>query len=263
MLFKVLTTCALYCVLLVPTYAEPVAIINGEIITQQDYNDYVFARAQQSSTQTDSPKRETIIQEIIQRQLIKQDAIKNGVDKEPEFLQKLEAIRNSMLMALGMQKYLDKHPLDDATLRSEYDKKIAHIKVPEEYKVRHILLKTEDEAKAIIAEIGKGKAFGDLAKEKSLDIGSAKNNGDLGWITTQKVVPSFGVALDKLEKGSYTLSPIKSQFGWHIIQVDDIRIALPPFESVKAKIKSALQYRLMQEYVISLRNQAQIEIFKP
>ena len=263
MLFKpVATTCALYCVLLVPIQAEPVAVVNGEIITQQHYNDYLAARAQQNSSNKDAP-RERIIQEIIQRILIKQDALKNGIDKGDEFKLKLKALHNSLLMSMGMQKHLEQHPVDEATLKSEYDKQIVNITVPPEYKVRHIFVKTEDYAKAIIRELDAGKTFGELAKAKSMDTGSANKDGDLGWVTAKKVVPSFAKALEKLENGTYTGLPIQSQFGWHVIQVDDSRVTLPSFESVKDRIKAALQFQVMQEYVINLRNQATIEISKP
>ncbi|MEN8216682.1 MAG: peptidylprolyl isomerase [Pseudomonadota bacterium] len=253
-MFKPLVrTCLLSSALLIPFngHADPVAVVNGEIITQQDYDDYFKARTKQTPGE-ETPDEQMLIEELIQRELLKQDALKNGLDKDPEIINKIEYLRDSLLMATAMQTYLDKHPLDDAVLQGEYDRQIALIKFPTEYKVRHILVETEEEAKAIIAQLGEGKAFGELAKEKSKDLGSAKKGGDLGWITKQKVVPSFGEAVEKLEKGKYSAAPVKSQFGWHIIQLDDTRTALPPFESVKEKIKTALQYRLMHEYVEGL-----------
>ncbi|OAD23269.1 PpiC-type peptidyl-prolyl cis-trans isomerase [Candidatus Thiomargarita nelsonii] len=269
-MFKPLVrTCILSSALLVslnghtaPT--DPLAVVNGETITQQEYDDYVKARAKQNPSQNEKVKPETLIEEMIQRELLKQDALKKGIDKNPEFIQKVEFMRESLLMAMGMHDYLEKHPIDDAALHSEYDRQIALIKVPQEYKVRHILVETESDAKAIIAELDEGKDFGELAKEKSKDPGSAKQSGDLGWITTQKVVPKFGEAVEKLEKGKYSATPVKTQFGWHIVQVDDSRAAaaLPPFESVKDKIEAALQFKLMQQYLSDLKNQAKIEIIK-
>ncbi len=148
-------------------------------------------------------------------------------------------------------------------LKAEYDRQIAQIKMPKEYKVRHILVKTEDEAKAIIAELEAGKNFGELAKEKSIDKGSAKQNGELGWLTKSKVVPAFGKALETLEKGKYTTTPVKSQYGWHIIQLEDSRsLPLPSFETVKDRIKILKQNQLLQQYMSSLIKPAKIEIIK-
>ncbi len=266
MLFKHLTsTCLLSGALLVslnvhagPT--DPVAVVNGKSITQQDYDDYIKARAKQARSH-ERVEKQTLVEEMIWRELLKQDALKKGLDKAPEFLKKINYLRDSLLMAISMHDYLEKHPIDDATLLSEYDRQMAHINVPKDYKVRHILLKTEQEAKAIIVSLDEGKAFGELAKQKSIDIGSAKKNGKLGWVGKQKVVPSFGRAVEKLEKGQYTATPVKSKYGWHVIQVDDIRSALPPFESVKDRIKATLQNQLMQQYMSDLKTQANIQIF--
>jgi len=241
---------------------KPVAVINGKVIMQQDYDNYVKARTRQNSNK-EVPDKQTLIEELIQRELLRQDAIGKKLDKKPEFARKLNYMRDNMLMASAMQEYLEQHPLEDATLREEYDRQIANIKVPKEYKVRHILLKTEKEAKDTITELSTGKDFGELAKERSMDSGSASKNGELGWITKQKVVPKFGEAMEKLEKGKYTPNPVQSKFGWHIIQLDDIRdVALPSFERVKDRIIDALQNRQMQKYVRDLREQAKIEIFK-
>lgn len=242
--------------------SDPIAIVNGEIITQQDYEDYLEAQENEKSGSA-AIKGKIAVEELIQRELLRQDALKQGVDKHPEFVRKLNYMRNNLLMAMGLHNYLETHPIDDAMLRAEYDKQIAKIKMPKEYKVQHILVKTEAEAKAIIAELEAGKSFGVLAKEKSIDIGSGKQNGDLGWITKSKVVPAFGNALETLEKGKYTTTPVKSQYGWHIIQLEDSRsVALPSFEAVKDRIKVLMQNQLLQQYMSSLIQPAKIEIIK-
>ncbi len=265
-MFKsVVRTCVLSAVFLLPlpSHAAPtdsVAIVNGETITRQDYKNYAKARAEQTRANV-TP--DVLLEELIQRELLKQDALKNGLDKRPEFIQKLEYIRNSLLMAMGTHDYLSKHPLDDATLKREYDKQVAKLKVPKEYKVRHILVKTETEAKAIIAELDKGKAFSKLANKKSRDTPSAKKGGRLGWMTQSKLISNFGTAtaVKKLGKGKYTTNPVKSRFGWHLIQLDNIRTAaLPPFKSVKDRIRAALQLQQMQTYVDELKKQAKIQI---
>jgi peptidyl-prolyl cis-trans isomerase C len=265
-----LSTCVLSYALLAPlqSFADSsdpntIAIVNGEKITQQDYADYIEAQENDKSGSAAS-KGQMVVEELIQRELLRQDALKQGVDKQPEFAKKLNYMRKNLLMAMGLQNYLDKHPIDDAMLRAEYDKQIAQIKMPKEYKVQHILVKTEDEAKAILAELQAGKSFGELAKEKSIDKGSAKQNGELGWLTKSKVVPAFGNALETLEKGKYSTTPVKSQYGWHIIQMEDIRsVALPSFEAVKDRIKVLMQNQRLQQYMSSLIQAAKIEIIKP
>ncbi|HDN26718.1 MAG TPA: hypothetical protein ENG03_06410 [Thioploca sp.] len=264
LMFKPLSACVLSGALLVPLSVsaaptDPVVIINDKTITQQDYDNYVKARAEQ--TRSPHVKHDVLVRELIQRELLKQDALNNNLDKQPEFVHKLNYMRDSLLMAMAMHDYLEKHSQDDAALRRLYDQQVAHIKVPNEYKVRHILVKTKKRAKAIIAELDEGQSFAKLAKEKSTDIGSAKNEGDMGWITKSTVGAEFGAAVEKLAKGQYTAAPVKSEYGWHIIQLDDLRgVALPSFESVKDRIRSAMQNRQMQNYVIGLRKQADIKI---
>ncbi len=262
-----LSTCVLSCALLIPLKSladsnDTVAIVNGEKITQQDYQDYL--QAQENDKSSETPDKKMAVEELVQRELLRQDAIKNGLDQNPEFIRKMNYMRNNLLMAMALQNYLEKHPITDAMLKAEYDRQVAQIQMPKEYKVQHILVKTEEEAKAIIAELEAGKNFGELAKEKSVDIGSGKNNGELGWLTKDKVVPAFGNALDSLEKGKYSTTPVKSQFGWHIILLEDSRsVPLPPFEAVKDRIKMLMQNQRLQQYLSSLIQAAKIEIIKP
>jgi len=263
MSFKPLVSvCVLSSALLAPLHAaptDPVVIVNGETITQQDYDGYAQVRETHGNV---TPDRKTLVKELIQRELMKQDALRQKLDQLPEFIQKIKGTRNNLLMEMAMHDYLEKHPIDDAVLKNKYDMLIVRLKA-DEYQVRHILVNSEAEAKTIIAELAEGKAFGKLASEKSEDAGSAEDGGDLGWITQSSVVPKFGAALEKLEKGKYTTNPVKSKFGWHIIQLDDVRsVALPSFKSIKERIRAALQSQQMQEYVIELGEKAKIKIIK-
>jgi peptidyl-prolyl cis-trans isomerase C len=248
--------------LLAPLHAaptDPVAIVNGKTITQQDYDKYAKERAKQTHGNV-APDRKILVEDLIQRELLRQNALRLKLNKHPEFIRKLKGMRNNLLMEMVMHDYLEKHPLDDAVLKNKYDKLTVHLKT-DEYEVRHILVKSEAEAKAIIAELAEGKAFGKLASEKSEDAGSAEEGGNLGWITQSSVVPKFGAALEKLEKGKYTTNPVKSKYGWHIIQLDDVRpMALPSFKSVKERIRSILQNQQIQEYAIELREKADIKV---
>ncbi len=237
--------------------SETIATINGKVLTQQDYDDYVKARAEQMRTNT-TPDPQIVLNELISRELVIQDALRNKLDQSPLFLQKMQEIRENLLAAMGMHDYSAKHTFDDVTLKKEYDK----MEAPKEYKVRHILVATEESAKAVIADLTAGKAFGELARAKSIDPVSAKNDGDLGWITQNQVIAEFGKAIETMEIGKLS-APVKSQFGWHIIQVDEARnMPLPPFEDVKDKIRETLHTYQMQNYVNELKKNAKVEILK-
>jgi peptidyl-prolyl cis-trans isomerase C len=248
-----------------PSYAanstDPIVVVNDETITHQDYENYVKARLKQTGD-NENPDKKILVEELIQRELLRQAALRELLYKQPEFIQKLEYMRNNLLIAMAMHHYLESHPIGDALLKEEYKRQLTYFKGSKEYKVRHILMETEAEAKAIIAALEKGKSFAKLATEKSLDKSSAKNNGELGWIVKSTVVPSFGIAVEALEKSKYTTTPVKSRYGWHVIQLDDIRKLSPPsFESVKERIKTLLQERQIQKYVAELREQAKVEVF--
>jgi peptidyl-prolyl cis-trans isomerase C len=240
-----------------------VAIVNGKTITQQDYDAYAKARIEQNPHQQQVPDAATLVEEMIDRELLLQSAVSDKLDQKPLFQEKLQELRENLLRAMAVQNYLDTHPIDEATLRKEYDARVAQIKVPSEYKARHILAETEDAAKAILEELKQGKAFGDLAKEKSIDTVSAKNQGDLGWVTKNQVEPEFATALEQLTKGKYTTAPVKTGFGWHIIQLDDIRqVPLPSFDSVKDRIGTSMQNQQLQQFLEALKKQAKIEMVK-
>ncbi|NJO16022.1 MAG: peptidylprolyl isomerase [Thioploca sp.] len=242
---------------------DPVVKINDTTITQQAYDDYAKARMEQTRTNV-MPDTQTLIDELVDRELLRQAALQQKLEQSPEFQEKIKQMQDNLLMAMVMQNYLDKHPLDDAKLKQEYDAQVAKIKMPSEYKARHILVEKEETAKAIIAELQAGKTLAELAKQKSIDPDSANKEGDLGWVTSKTVEPEFGKALEQLKKGQYTTTPVKTKFGWHIIQVDDLReVPLPPFENVKEKIKTSLQGQQMQKYMDELKKQAKIEVINP
>ncbi|MBE9562982.1 MAG: peptidylprolyl isomerase [Proteobacteria bacterium] len=250
----------LSCALLVSlnSYADvdAVAVVNGKNITQQAYDDY--AKTRKADTKID-PK--ILIDELIQQELLKQDALKEKLDQRPEFIEKLEETKNRLLMAMSIRNYLDKNPLTDAKLKQEYDKRITSAATAKEYQVRHIQLETEAEAQAVIKELEDNKDFVAIAKEKSTDAGSANQGGDLGWVSQPITEPEFWAAIEKLEKDKYTTA--KSKFGWHVIQLQDVRsIELPTFEAVKERIKGAMQSQQMEDYVDNLLKNAKIEIIK-
>lgn len=263
MLKPMLKTCAVSCLLLASfqssaSSTDPVATVNGKTLTQQDYDDYVALRAEQMhDSKPADPK--VIIEGMVNRELVTQDAQKQGIDKSGDFSKKLEAIRSSMLAEMAVRQYIDKHPIDDAALKKRYDDMIVQISMPKEYKVRHILVDSEDEAKAISADLDAGKNFADLAKEKSKDADSKEKGGDLDWVSVDGV--AFGGELAAMEKGKRTIT--KTKFGWHVVSLEDVRdTPPPPFESVKTNVKTVMQSELLQKYIGELRKTAKVEVLK-
>lgn len=239
---------------------DVVATVNDRTITQADLADYEKIRNKQSGGNV-QPDKQTLIDEMIDRELLFQDAIKKGLDKTPEFAKEMDSLRFNVLAKAAMQDYLKNTPPTEEQLKAHYDKVIAKVNFPMEYKARHILVEKEEDAKAIIADLNQGKAFADLAKEKSKDPGSAKEGGDLGWFRAEQMVKEFSDAVMKLEKGKYTTEPVKSQFGFHIIMLEDSRKMQPPtFESVKEKVKGSYQNEQMMNYAAELKKNAKIDI---
>jgi len=243
-----------------PAMAEDnsAALVNGVSIPQARIDLGVKAAASQG--QADSPElRKRIRDDLINREVIAQEAAKMGLDKNPETIQQIELAKQSVLVGAFVQDYLKNHPISDEQLKQEYEKQTSSLG-SKEYKARHILVDTEDEAKAIIAQLGKKASFDKIAKQKSKDAGSAQHGGELDWAVPSNFVPPFANALLSLKKGSYTKEPVKSQFGWHIIKLDDERnLKVPPLENVKPQIQQALQQQAIQAAVADLRAKAKIE----
>jgi peptidyl-prolyl cis-trans isomerase C len=193
--------------------------------------------------------------------VIAEEAIKKGLDKSPEVAERIELVRQSVLANAYVQDYIKTHPVGDDALKAEYERIKATI-TGSEYKARHILVEKEAEAKEIIAKLKKdASAFAKLAMEKSKDTGSKIKGGDLGWFDLNRMVPEFGAALSKLEKGKFTQEPVKSQFGYHVILLEDTRpIEAPPFEQVKPNLTQQLQQQNLKKQLDDLKGKAKIEI---
>ena len=237
--------------------AANVATVNGVAIPDSKVDFFLKQVAERG--QKDSPElRARIKEELIRNEVLFQEAQKKGVEKHPEVQQRLDMAKQQILVGAFVNDFAKANPISDAELKKEFDK----IKVNfsgKEYKARHILVKSEDEAKAILADLKKGKKFDDIAKAKSTDKGSAINGGDLGWSTPANYVKEFGEALAKLPKGKIS-DPVKTQFGWHIIKLDDQREAKgPSFEEVKPELQRELQGQRVQKMVEDLRAKAKVE----
>jgi peptidyl-prolyl cis-trans isomerase C len=203
--------------------------------------------------------RDAIKQELINREIVAQEAVKKGLDKRPEVVTQISLQRQAVLINAYLQDYLKAHPVSDDDVKKEYERVKASAG-GREYKVRHILVETEDEAKQIIAQLNKGASFEKLAGEKSKDQGSKDRGGDLDWATPARYVPAFGQAITKLKKGQLTDAPVQTQFGWHVIRLDDERPSkFPPLEEVKPQIEQQLRQQTVNKAFTELRAKAKIE----
>jgi peptidyl-prolyl cis-trans isomerase C len=198
-------------------------------------------------------------EEVVAREVFMQEAQKQGLDATEDYKNQLELARQAILIRALFENYRKTSPVSDADVKAEYDKFVA-ANGGKEYKARHILVETEDQAKKIMADLKKGAKFEDIAKKQSKDPGSGANGGDLDWANPASFVPEFSEAMIKLKKGETTPAPIKTQFGYHIIRVDDIRQAqLPKMEEVKPQITQQLQQQRLQKYQEELRAKAKVE----
>jgi peptidyl-prolyl cis-trans isomerase C len=196
---------------------------------------------------------------VILREIFMQEAQKRGVAASAEYKTQMELARQTILIRALFADQQKKNPVTDAEIKAEYDK-FASANAGKEFRARHILVEKEDEAKAIIASIKGGAKFEDIAKKQSKDPGSGANGGDLDWANAASYVTEFSEAMVKLDKGQMTETPVKRQFGWHIIRVDDVRQAkLPAFEEVKPQIAQQMQQQKMAEFQKSLREKAKVQ----
>ncbi|MEI6707842.1 MAG: peptidylprolyl isomerase [Methylococcales bacterium] len=241
--------------------ADAIAVVNGHYIAKSALADLEKEVAVRGQGQT-FPK-EKLIEELVQRQLLIQDALQKQLDKSPEVAIQLENAKNTLLTQADLQNFLKTNPVSDADLKKEYDSKVGGTNATE-YKASHILVKTEDEAKKLIADLDKGGKFADLANKNSLDAKESQNGGELGWFAAGQMVEPFSDAVAKLEKGKYSKTPVKTQFGYHIILREDSRAQTPPpFDAVKEQLKPILERKKVQEMVEAMRKQATVEILVP
>ncbi len=231
------------------------ATVNDSKISQQDYNDYVGI----PSGTPPQPIQDVIVTDLINRELVVQAALKQDLDKDADFLKRLEKIKYNALFEFAMEKYHEKHPIGDERLRKEHKK----FKPLTQYKVRHILVKTRDEAAAIIAEIQQGRDFTQLAMQRSLDPTTRHRGGDLGWLVVEQMFEQVAQAVTGMAKGNFTTQPIQTQVGWHVVLLEDTR-ELPPiqFEAARPQLSAIVRAEMAKEYFTELKKQAEVEILK-
>ena len=197
--------------------------------------------------------------ELVNREVLSQAARKKGLDKSPTVAAQMDMARQAVLIRAFFEDYVKANPISDAQLKADYDKYVVQLG-DKEFKVRHILVDKEDDAKAIIASLKRGETFEKLAKEKSKDTGSKDNGGDLDWAPAGRYVPEFATAVKAQAKGQLSENPVKSPFGFHVIRVDDSRaMKVPSFDEVKDKFRQQAQQEQVAALVQDLRSKAKIE----
>jgi peptidyl-prolyl cis-trans isomerase C len=241
-----------------PSFAQNVATVNGKPIPAAKV-DQVVKQVVAQGKATDSPQlREAIKKDLIGREVLIQEADKQGIGTRPEVKNSIDNARQSIIINAMLADYIKKNPVKDADIKAEYDKYKSQVG-DKEYHARHILVGTEDEAKAIITKLKGGAKFEDLAKQ-SKDPGSAGNGGDLDWASPASFVPEFSKAMTSLQKGAITETPVKTQYGYHVIKLEDSRPAkVPPLEEVKQQVAEQLQQRKLAAFREQLMAKAKIQ----
>ncbi|MBB5190340.1 peptidyl-prolyl cis-trans isomerase C [Silvimonas terrae] len=236
-----------------------VATVNGVAIPQSKMDMIVKQLAERG--QKDSPElRDRIKQQLVTNEVLYQDAVKKGVDKSADVQSQLDAAKQQIVVSTYVNNFVKANPVSDADVQKEYDRVIKANFAGKEYHARHILVKTEAEANDILAQLKKGKKFDDLAKAKSIDTQSGAQGGDLGWSSPTNYVPEFSAAMTKLTKGQITQTPVKTQFGYHIIKLEDVRDAkAPPLDQVKGEISQQLERQKVEKMVSDLRAKATVQ----
>ena len=238
--------------------AQNLAVVNGKPVPSSRV-EALKQQVERSGRPVTPEILAQIKEELIAREIFMQEARKRGLEASEDYKTQLELARQSLLIRELFANFQKKNPVTDAEIKAEYDKFVA-ANGGKEYRARHILVEKEDEAKALIAELKKGGKFEDLAKKASKDPGSGANGGDLDWASAASYVPEFASALVKLEKGQLTDVPVKSQFGFHVIRVDDIREAqLPKLEEVKPQISQQLTQTKLGKFQEDLRAKAKVK----
>jgi peptidyl-prolyl cis-trans isomerase C len=235
-----------------------VATVNGTKIDSQMRDLFIQAMTGQPASEATPEQREAMTDQLISMTLAAQAAEKQGLARDPETKARIDLTRMQILAEASTGKHMEGLTVTDEEIQQEYDEQVS--KMPKEFKARHILVEDKAEAEAVIKELEGGADFAKLAKQRSKDPGSANNGGDLGWFTSQAMVKPFSDAVATLDQGAITKEPVETQFGWHVIQLEDTRAAqVPPLEDVKEQVRMLAQRKKLQEYLDGLRANAKIQ----
>jgi peptidyl-prolyl cis-trans isomerase C len=238
--------------------ADSIARVNGVAVPKSRL-DYMMQQQAARGAPDNETTRGMIREELVNREIIAQEAAKSGVAKSKEVQQQLDLARQEIVVSAYIRDWLRKHPVTDAEIQKEYDA-AKNQTGASEYKARHILVETEDQAKDLIGQLKKGAKFDELASKNSKDTGTKERGGDLDWNVPSVFDKQFSDAMVKLEKGKFTETPVQTRFGYHVIQLDDVRpVKFPALADVKPKIQQQLVQHKVEELVRGLRAKAKVE----
>ena len=241
-----------------PGSQEPVATVNG-VAVPQSRMEFMMEQQRGRGSPDNQQARSMMREELINREVVTQEAQKSGLAKSAEVLAQMDIARQEILVGAYLRDWVKKHPVTDSEIQQEYERARAQTG-DKEYRARHILVDNEDQAKALIADLNKGAKFDDLAKKNSKDAGSKERGGDLDWNVPTAFDKQFSDAMVKLDKGKYTAAPVQTRFGFHVIQLDDVRpVKFPGMEEVKPRIAQQIQQHKVDELVRGLRAKAKVE----
>lgn len=239
------------------------ATVNGEPLTENEVDAYISLRTGGHHIQLNDAQKRAVVRQLADMMVVAQAARKEGLDKNPDVQSELAIQRNLLLAHEAVKHYLSQHPISKKQLKEAYKKKTAGQSNGKEYKARHILVKTKAKAEHIIKQLEHGANFATLAKKDSTGP-SAKNGGELGWFKPNQMVPAFSTAVAKLKPGQFTHQPVKTQYGWHVIELEKERPATPPsFASMKSQLENQARSQLIQQYVQQLDGKANVNIKLP
>ena len=234
------------------------ATVNGVAVPESRMTVLMQQQAQRGMPDNEQT-RAMVREELINREVIAQEAQRTGVQKRPEVQTQIDMARQEILVSAYIRDWMRKNPVSDTEVQKEYQR-VKSNAGEKEYKARHILVETEEQAKSMIAELKKGGKFEELASKNSQDTGSAQRGGDLDWNVPGTFDPRFSEAMVKLEKGQYTEQPVRTRFGFHVIQLDDVRaVKFPPLEEARPRIQQTLVQSKLGDLVKSLRAKAKVQ----
>ncbi len=236
-----------------------VATVNGKAIDSEMLNVFVQAVSQTPGAEVSAEQKKQMLEQLINMTLAAQAAEKEGLENDAAVKARMQLLRTQLLAEAATEKYMKAHPVSESETKAEYDTQVANM--PKEYKARHILVDSKEKADEIIKQLAAGGDFAKIASKESKDAGSGKNGGDLGWFSAQSMVKPFADAVAAMQKGQTTPQPVQSEFGWHVINLEDIRSpAAPAFEDVKQQVEVLSQRKKLQAYLDELRKTAKIQI---
>lgn len=245
-----------------PDTSTVLATVNGVTITNDMFRAYVRSLAGGQEPELDAQKHALVLNRLIDMEVLAQQAEKSDLGKDPKVAADLKIQKTGLMANQLVQQYLAQHPITDAQIKAEYDQRTKAMPGTE-YRARHILVANEQQAKDIINQLNHGANFATLAKKYSTD-GSKSQGGELGWFSPDQMVPAFSQAVAQLKKGEYTKQPVHTQFGWHIIQLEDTRSMPPPsLASVQEQMKNSLEGKEVEAYVDQLRKGAKVDMNTP